>query len=121
MKIHYRNLQDFISRLDRERELIRIKGEVSPNLEITEITDRVSKSPKGGKALLFEKVTGSSFPVLTNAFGSERRMAMALGCDSLEEMEKKVEGLLATKLPDGLIGKWACCPNCIPFPVVPSN
>jgi 4-hydroxy-3-polyprenylbenzoate decarboxylase len=109
--MHYRNLHDFIFRLEREGELIRIEGEVSSNLEITEITDRMSKSPKGGKALLFENVTGSSFPVLTNAFGSERRMAMALGCDNLEEMEKKVEGLLATKLPDGLIGKMGMLPE----------
>jgi 4-hydroxy-3-polyprenylbenzoate decarboxylase len=51
---------------------------VDPKLEIAEITDRVSKSGNGGKALLFEN-TGTEFPVLMNAYGSERRMCMALG------------------------------------------
>lgn len=111
--IHYRNLADFISRLEMKGELLRVKGEVSPLLEITEVTDRMSKSPNGGKALLFEKVTGSSFPVLTNAFGSERRMAMALGCDSLDELEKKIGGLLDTRPPEGLLGKLGMVPELL--------
>ncbi|MGD0817090.1 MAG: menaquinone biosynthesis decarboxylase [Methanomassiliicoccales archaeon] len=111
--IHYRNLGEFISRLETEGELLRVKGEVSPHLEITEITDRMSKSPKGGKALLFERVTGSAFPVLTNAFGSERRMAMALSCDRLDELEKKIEGLLDTKMPGGFLGKLGMLPELV--------
>ena len=111
--MHYRNLGEFIARLEREGELLRIKGEVSPDLEITEVTDRVSKSPDGGKALLFEKVTGSAFPVLTNAFGSEKRMAMALGCDTLDELQKKIEGLLATKPPEGFLGKMGMLPDLL--------
>jgi 4-hydroxy-3-polyprenylbenzoate decarboxylase len=109
--IHYRNLGEFISRLEAEGELIRVQGEVSPHLEITEITDRMSKSRNGGKALLFEKVAGSEFPVLTNAFGSGRRMAMALGCTSLEELETKIEGLLDTRPPEGLLGKMGMLPE----------
>ncbi len=111
--IHYRNLGEFVSRLEAEGELLRIKAEVSPRLEITEITDRVSKSPKGGKALLFENVNGSSFPVLTNAFGSERRMAMALGCDGLDELEMKIEGLLDTRPPEGFMGKLGMLPDLL--------
>ena len=62
--------------------LIRIKQFVDPVLEITEITDRVTKS--GGKALLFEN-TGTDFPVLINAFGSDLRMSMAIGRNNLDE------------------------------------
>ena len=111
--MHYRNLEEFVAKLETEGELLRVKGQVSPHLEITEITDRMSKSPKGGKALLFEKVSGSSFPVLTNAFGSERRMAMALGCESLEELEMKIEGLLNTKPPKGFMGKLSMLPDLL--------
>ncbi|MEN6321698.1 MAG: menaquinone biosynthesis decarboxylase [Syntrophaceae bacterium] len=75
----YQNLREFIARLEAEGELLRIRTKVSPILEITEITDRMSKSPGGGKALLFENVEGSEFPILTNAFGSMRRITLALG------------------------------------------
>jgi 4-hydroxy-3-polyprenylbenzoate decarboxylase len=111
--MHYRNLGEFISRLEVEGELLSIKGEVSSDLEITEVTDRMSKRPNGGKALLFENVTGSNFPVLTNAFGSEKRMAMALGCASLDELQKKIEGLLATKMPGGFLGKVGMLPDLL--------
>ncbi len=74
----YKNLQHFIETLEKEGELIRIKEYVNPKLEIAEITDRISKTPGGGKALLFEN-TGYDFPVLMNAYGSEKRMCLALG------------------------------------------
>jgi 4-hydroxy-3-polyprenylbenzoate decarboxylase len=77
----YKTLSHFISALEEAGELVRIKTFVSPHLEITEITDRVSKS--NGKALLFEN-NGTAFPVLINAFGSEKRMCMALGVDNLD-------------------------------------
>ena len=67
--MNYFSLREFIDRLESENELIRIQEQVSPILEIAEITDRVSKQPGGGKALLFENVEGSSMPVLINAFG----------------------------------------------------
>ncbi|WP_319560202.1 menaquinone biosynthesis decarboxylase [Marispirochaeta sp.] len=88
----YKNLQDFIKHLESKGELKRISAEVDPRLEITEITDRVSKS--GGPALLFENAIGSDFPVLINAFGSYTRMAMALGADSLEDKARELEELM---------------------------
>ena len=71
----YSSLRDFVRELERAGELKRVKVEVAPDLEITQITDRVSK--EGGPALLFEKVEGSDMPLLINAFGSYKRMAMA--------------------------------------------
>lgn len=78
----YRHLQEFINRLEQAGELVRIKEPVSPFLTITEITDRVCK--KGGPALLFEAVAGHQMPVLMNAFGSLKRMGLALQVDSLD-------------------------------------
>lgn len=89
----YRSLSDYIALLEREGELVRIGVPVSPAEEIAEITDRVSKMPGGGKALLFED-TGTGFPVLTNMFGSGRRMALALGGASLGELSERIDGLL---------------------------
>ena len=82
----YRNLQEFITRLEQAGELVRIKEPVSPYLTITEITDRVSKA--GGPALLFEAVPGYDMPVLMNAFGSMRRMCLALEVESLDDIAK---------------------------------
>jgi 4-hydroxy-3-polyprenylbenzoate decarboxylase len=88
----YKDLQDFIQRLETEGELKRITQEVDPFLEITEITDRVSKA--GGPALLFERVKGSQYPVLMNAMGSYKRMSMALGVQNLEEKQKEISELI---------------------------
>jgi 4-hydroxy-3-polyprenylbenzoate decarboxylase len=88
----YRNQQHFIEILEREGELVRIKSFVDPHLEISEITDRVSKMPGGGKALLFEN-TGYDFPVLMNAYGSERRMCLALGVQHLDDVAREIENL----------------------------
>ena len=88
----YKNQQEFIKALEKEEELIRIKTYVDPNLEIAEITDCVSKSGDGGKALLFEN-TGYDFPVLMNAYGSEKRMCMALGVKHLNDVAKEIEDL----------------------------
>lgn len=89
----YKNLKEFIRILEEEGELLRIKEFVNPELEISEITDRFSKTEGGGKALLFEN-TGTGFPVLTNAMGSERRMALALGVEKIEDIEKRIDSLL---------------------------
>jgi 4-hydroxy-3-polyprenylbenzoate decarboxylase len=89
----YKNLSTYIDLLERQGELVRVSAPVAPELEIAEITDRVSKSPGGGKALLFEN-TGTRFPVVTNLFGSERRIALALGADSLDEITRRLEGVL---------------------------
>ncbi|MDP4280772.1 MAG: menaquinone biosynthesis decarboxylase [Bacteroidota bacterium] len=87
----YKNLYQFISTLENAGELVRIREFVSPRLEITEVADRVMKT--NGKALLFEN-TGTPFPLLINAFGSEKRMAMALGVNSLDEFDERMIKLL---------------------------
>lgn len=89
----YRSLGEYIARLEREGELVRIRAHVSPQYEIAEITDRMCKSPGGGKALLFER-TGTGFPVLTNMMGSRRRMAAALGAESLEAVGARIRALM---------------------------
>lgn len=86
----YRNTQEWIQKLEAAGELIRIKEFVDPVLEISEITDRVSKH--NGPALLFEN-TGTAFPVLINAMGTEKRMAMALGVNHLDDIAKDMEAL----------------------------
>ena len=99
----YRDLSEFIQRLEVAGELVRVTVSVSCDLEISEITDRVSKGPAtANKALLFENVEGSNMPLLINAFGSERRMAMALGVDSLEELRFNLATLIDMKLPEGM-------------------
>lgn len=89
----YRNLGDFINTLEKAGELVRIKEYVNPDLEITEITDRISKVY--GPALLFEN-TGYEFPVLINSMGTEKRMAMALGVEMLDDVAQQIEGLFKT-------------------------
>lgn len=88
----YRNLTEYIAALENAGELIRVKCLVDPRLEITELTDRQSKLPGGGKALLFEN-TGTGFPVLTNMTGSAKRICMALGVDDLSEIENRINTL----------------------------
>ncbi len=110
-----KNLRDFIKRLERERELKRISAEVDVDLEITEITDRVSK--KGGPALLFEKPRSArdsrsySMPLLINMLGSKRRMEMALEVSSLEEVAQRIEGLLDMRPPEGFLDKVKMLPK----------
>ncbi|MCX6317134.1 MAG: menaquinone biosynthesis decarboxylase [Bacteroidetes bacterium] len=88
----YKNQQAFIDALEKAGELIRISTYVNPHLEIAEITDRISKSGNGGKAILFEN-TGYDFPVLMNAYGSEKRMCMALGVSELDDVAREIESL----------------------------
>jgi 4-hydroxy-3-polyprenylbenzoate decarboxylase len=105
----YRNLQEFIARLEKAGELVRIKEPVSPYLEITEITDRVSKL--GGPALLFENVPGFEMPVLMNAFGSMKRMCLALEVGSLGEIAAEILSFLEAEAPDTLIKKLKMLPK----------
>ena len=88
----YSGLKDFVLLLEQENELIRVHPRVDSMLEITEITDRISKSPGGGKALLFEN-NGTAFPLLINAFGSETRICLALGQSSLDQTGTELEDL----------------------------
>jgi 4-hydroxy-3-polyprenylbenzoate decarboxylase len=101
----YASLKEFIDRLELEGELIRIKESVSPILEIAEITDRISKKSGGGKALLFENVEGSSMPVLINAFGSTKRMNLALGVHNIEDIPKRIERYIKIPPPTTLLDK----------------
>ena len=99
----YEDLREFIQKLESEGELARIKHEVSPILEMTEIADRTVKA--GGKALLFERPKGYDIPVLMNAFGTEKRMKLALEVERLEEIGERLVELTKIRpssLLDGL-------------------
>jgi 4-hydroxy-3-polyprenylbenzoate decarboxylase len=87
----YKNLCKFIDKLEESGELVKIKTFADPFLEISEITDRISKSR--GPALLFEN-TGYDFPVLINAFGSEKRMCLALGINKFDDFAEEILALL---------------------------
>ncbi|MDY6912264.1 MAG: UbiD family decarboxylase, partial [Chloroflexota bacterium] len=102
MKTHYKNLREFIEVLESEGELLRIRKEVSTHLEISHITDLASKSPSGGKALLFENVSDSEFPVITNAFGSPKRICLALGVENLDELGWRINDILNMDAPQSL-------------------
>jgi 4-hydroxy-3-polyprenylbenzoate decarboxylase len=110
----YTGLYNFVSELEKNGELQRVKVFVDPLLEIAEVTDRITKS--GGKALLFEN-TGTSFPVLINCFGSDRRMAMALGKTSLDKAGTDIENMFnqITEPPSTIHGKIKALPHFIKF------
>ncbi len=93
----YGSLREYIDTLERHGELLRVGARVSPRFEIAEITDRMAKSEGGGKALLFEN-TGTEFPVLTNMMGSDRRMALALGAESLDDIARRIDSMLGRAL-----------------------
>lgn len=93
----YNSLSDFLQVLDREGELKRISHPFNAELEITEIADRVMKH--GGPALLFENIIGKKIPLLINAFGSAKRMALALGVSDIEEIARDIAKLIQTKPP----------------------
>jgi len=101
--VAYKDLQDFIKALEKKDELIRIKAPVSTHLEITEITDRVSK--RYGKALLFENVLGSEFPVLINAMGTYERMNMALETENLDEIGNDIHEFMKFANNTGIVEK----------------
>jgi 4-hydroxy-3-polyprenylbenzoate decarboxylase len=125
----YNDLREWIAALDKAGELKRITEPVSARLEIAEITDRVSKigkatsrsssspstkgkSAAGGPALLFENVTGHpGHKVFINQFGSERRMAMALGVTHLDEIAERIQSLLHMKAPEGFLDKLKMLPQ----------
>lgn len=108
----YSNLSEFISDLEHNNELIRIKAFADPVLEIPEITDRISKH--NGKALLFEN-NGTEFPLLINAFGSDTRMAMAIGRKDLDDAGSELLSLFnrLTSRPENIIAKISSLPELI--------
>jgi 4-hydroxy-3-polyprenylbenzoate decarboxylase len=99
----YNSLQEFLQVLERESELKRISHPVRAELEISEIADRVMKS--AGPALLFENVVGKNIPVLINAFGSTKRMALALGVKDIEEIASEIAKLIQTRPPKSFTDK----------------
>ncbi len=101
----FKDLQEFIKALEAAGELVRIAEPVSPELEIAEITCRVSHSH--GPALLFENVSGGSMSVLTNAFGSLKRMCMALGISDLDSLASDVLDFIDLEDPAGYCGRHA--------------
>jgi len=102
----YNDLREWIAALEKAGELKRVRAEVDPILEITEITDRVSKNALASPALLFENVKGyAGSKVLINQFGSARRMNMALGVESLDEIAERLRMFMDVKSPQGLLDK----------------
>ncbi|WOG27971.1 4-hydroxy-3-polyprenylbenzoate decarboxylase [Endozoicomonas sp. 8E] len=94
----YRDLRDFIKLLEKQGELVRIKTEVDPYLEMTEISDRTLR--KKGPALLFENPKGYDMPVLANLFGTERRVALGMGQDNVSALKEVGQLLAYLKEPD---------------------
>jgi 4-hydroxy-3-polyprenylbenzoate decarboxylase len=99
------DLRDWIGLLEREGELVRVSAEVDPHLEVTEIVDRVVKA--GGPALMFERPKGSSYPLLVNQFGTERRMCLAFDADSLDEVGRRLGDVLEMQPPQvSVMKRW---------------
>jgi 4-hydroxy-3-polyprenylbenzoate decarboxylase len=105
----FADLREFINALEKRKELKRIRAEVDAELEITEITDRVSKQV--GPALLFENVRGHSMPVLINALGSRERLKIALGINDYSDITERISELTDVKSPQGLIEKIKMVPR----------
>ncbi|MEK7668406.1 MAG: menaquinone biosynthesis decarboxylase [Gemmatimonadota bacterium] len=110
------SLRDFIRVLDEAGELVRVGEPVSTVKEITEVADRCMKSAGGGPALLFERpvlAAGqvSRVPLAINLFGSHRRICLAMGVSSLDEVGARIQEMLATKVPEGLLEKLAMLPR----------
>jgi 4-hydroxy-3-polyprenylbenzoate decarboxylase len=112
----FNSFQDYLRYLEGQGEVVRISAEVSADLEITEITNRVTKAH--GKALLFERVRGSRFPVVTNAFGSYKRVAMAFG-QTPDEIAGKIESLITLKVPQGIVDKMKLLPRLLELVRIP--
>jgi 4-hydroxy-3-polyprenylbenzoate decarboxylase len=100
--VPYSDLRDFLRDLEKEGDLRRVTAPVDPHLEVTEIVQRVVRD--GGPALLFENPTYGEMPLAINVFGTDRRMAKALGVQSFDEIGAKIRDLVKPELPHGLSG-----------------
>jgi len=114
--VAYDDLREFVKKLEKEGELKRIRAEVDPILEIAEVTQRVARATgraanSVGPALLFEKPKGSRYPLLINAFGSVRRMALALEVNELDEVAERIQGFLKMETPQGFFDKVKMLPK----------
>jgi len=117
------DLRSFLRALEKKNELVRVPFEVDPHLEITEFADRAVKS--GAPALLFESPKGSTVPAAINLFASMRRMELALGVESIEEIATRISGFLQMQKPEGFIDKLKMLPKLAEissaFPKIVSN
>lgn len=112
----YKNLQSFLKAL-KERELLtEIDIEVDPELEITEIADRISK--KYGNALQFNNVKGSSFPLVINAMGTYERLNLSFGVTNLDDIAKEIAGYMDVGAYASLLGKIKAIPKLAPLPFI---
>ncbi|OGX04959.1 MAG: menaquinone biosynthesis decarboxylase [Omnitrophica bacterium RIFCSPLOWO2_12_FULL_50_11] len=102
-RLEYQNLRQFLDLLRRSDELKEIDASVDPELEITEIYDRVVKQE--GSALLFRKVRGSEIPLVINLFGSKKRMNLLLGVTDVEEAARRISQFLDQKPPETFLEK----------------
>ena len=102
-RVPTRDLREWIALLERQGELVRVGVEVDPRLEVTEIVDRTVGA--GGPALLFEHPKGSELPLLINQFGTERRMCLAFGVESLDDVADRLSEILELQPPEGLAAK----------------
>jgi 4-hydroxy-3-polyprenylbenzoate decarboxylase len=114
--VGYADLREFVKRLEKEGELRRIKAQVDPVLEIAEVGQRAQALPgpkgkPGGLALLFERPKGSQYPLLINAFGSERRMELAFEVNKLDDVTARIRGFLEMQTPEGLFDKIKMLPK----------
>ncbi len=105
----YKDLREFISRLETEGELNRIAAEVDWKHQVTEIADRTTK--RGGPALLFENIKGYKTPLAINLFGTLRRMCLALEVDELKEIAERITGFIDFKTPEGILDKLKMLPK----------
>ena len=127
-------LGDFLKLLEAEGELSRVKAQVNPKLEISEICDRVSKMPAphghkeldrspaaslGGKALLFENVQGAEMPVSINTFGSYHRVNKALGSENLADLADRIQQLIKPEMPTTLMEKMKKLPELMKLATYP--
>ena len=103
-----RDFQTFLQQLEARGELRRVAAEVDPVLEMGAIADRAAKQPRGGPALLFEKPKGHGMPVVMNAYGSLKRMELALGVDGnprgLDAIADRIEKLIQEAMPKPGLG-----------------
>jgi 4-hydroxy-3-polyprenylbenzoate decarboxylase len=104
----FENLRDFLNAVEARGQLVRVKEQVSPILEITAWADMAVK--RGGPALLFENVAGSAMPVAINLFGTAERTALALGVTDLNELARAIEELLQLRPPESFVDKLKMVP-----------
>jgi len=108
--VYFENLREYVESLEKAGQLSRIRAKVSVDLEIAEILRRVMYKDEG-PAILFENVEGYKIPVLGNAFGSLKRLKMALDLENFEEIGERMTALTKLKIPHGILSKFKMLPK----------